>query len=591
MNLKKLIGSFIFVFFYSNFVYSQCPGIRELIGIYDNETSYLSDLNFSYEERLQEISYKGTTFKNMNLSSYFGSDYSNKIRSDFNGFLEFNTQNNSCFLNIKAQVAKEVGNKVSPKQVSEINGWYIESYEHLSKNIFIQFHKSSEYNGYKIVILSNEKIEYFQNQIYRIEQQKEVDNRVSEIISQATIFLKAKKYEQARNEISRATQIISEEAVSEEVNKAVFSFIDELESIRFNDFHSEIYKLISANQYVKARIKLKELKNDDHSNADKILKIQTELNNKAVSFYSKEYLKMKDEKLFKKSISYSDSVLIFSPNDKNALNNKSELFSILELLEERKIKTYDYWQFDYSLKSRLLSEYNEKCFSVVSNKLNGNISFELSISTDTNCIVKGNINWGSTKDNTITFGEPEINNFSILPYEKYGYCLNSKASISYNLKWNTNNYQFKFVDGEIKSKYKFDSRASAYIQKNYPKIKGKVFFSKKDILLNNEQSSILYINSFKTRGPENAIFSFILPGLGTYRVTYGQKGLGILLCFTGSVAAVVYGKPNSSISRVGTVGILTSYIWDFSSTLIKGSKNLINSKELRKKLKNDPIKI
>jgi len=579
----------LLIVFTVNYVNAQCPGIKEIIGIYENETSYLNDLNFSFDERLSSIDYKGTTFS-ANLNSYIGKNNSNKIISDFDGYLEFKSQSSTCFTNIKDLVAKEVGNKVYSKEVSENNGWYIESYQHMSKDLYIQFHKSSEYYGYKVVVISSSKIEFFQNQIYKIEQQQAVDNEVSETIRRARDYLNEKKYDEAEREISNAKKTINYRSVSENISNQVNSFLEELNSSRFQDFRSDIYKLIGSNQFVKAKNKIISLNNNDNSNTSKIKTIEIELNNKAVFYYTQKFITYKESNQYQYSIKYSDSVLLFSPSDKSALSNKSEMRSILDFLTERKTKTYDYWQNNFSLKNELSNDYKEKCYSLMTGKSNGSISFDLGILTDTSCNIKPNLTWKSSQIDAITFGQSEISKYNIQPFEKYGYCAKSSANISFNLNWSKTKYKFKYISGEFKSKHNVNDIITTYLTTNYPEIKGKVSFTENIVSFNNNDGSILYLNSFKTRGPLNAIYALVLPGLGTYRVTYGQKGLGVFLCFAGSVAAILYGG-DSKIVAIGAFGLATTYVWDFSSTIIRGSKNLINTKYLRRSLRQKPIQL
>jgi hypothetical protein len=585
-NIKILI--FQIILFFSNYSFSQCLEIKNLIDISESESEILSNFNYSVNERLNAIEYKGQLINVTNFTSYTGTDNSNKIISDFNGYLEFKTYSNSCFMAIKLQVVKEIGRKVHPKQVSVYNSWEIESYEHMNKDIFIQFHKSSENYGFKIVIISKNKLDFFQIQIYKIEQQQAADKNIENKLTIAREFLTQKKYDEAEREIQILKSLLDYQLCSKKTIDQIDSFEEELQISRFQDFRSEIYGLLNLNKYLTAKNKISELKkrNFYNSNFDNI---ESEINKKAVSFFSEKATYFKDKREYQKSMFYSDSVLIFSNSDRAAFKNKSEMMSIIDFLNERKYKTFDYWQSNNSLKNQLINDYKEKSFSLISNQSNGEISFNLVVLTDTNCFISTKIEWNSKVNENIIFESNEIQKYNILPFENYGYCSKSKGVIPFNLSWTNNYYKFKFISGEIKSSQVPDKKVTNYLSLNYPSINGKIKYIKNNVVFNDEKESVLLINSFKTRGPLNSIYSLIVPGLGTKRVTYGKKGLGIFLCFAGGVASVFSG--NQQAAQIGAGVIAATYIWDFTSTLVKGSKNLIRSKDLRRQLRKEPIRL
>jgi hypothetical protein len=585
-NIKILIFQIILLF--SNFSFSQCLDIKNLIDISENGSEILSDFNYSYNERLNTIEYKGQFFNAANLTSYAGIDNSNKIISDFSGYLEFKTYSNSCYTAIKGQVVKEIGRKVNSKQVSIYNNWEIESYEHMNKDIFIQFHKSSENYGFKILIISKTKVDFFQNQIYKIEQQQAADKNIENKLVVARELLTQKKYDEAEREIQILKKLSDYQLCSSKVTEEIDFFVEELQSSRFQDFRSEIYSLLNLNKYLTAKNKISELKKRNIYNT-KFESIENEVNKKAVSFFSEKAKYFKDKREYQKSMFYSDSVLIFSNSDRVAINNKSEMMSIIDFLNERQYKTFDYWESNYSLKNQLIDDYKEKSYSLISNQSDGKISFNLAVLTDTNCSISTMLEWKSQVNENIIFGPNEIQKYKIQPFENYGYCTKSKGVIPFNLSWTNNYYKFKFISGEIKSSQVPDTKVTKYLSLNYPAINGKIKYTKNNVVFNEEKESVLLINSFKTRGPLNSIYSLIIPGLGTSRVTYGKKGLGIFLCFAGGVAAVFSG--NQPAAQIGAGLIATTYIWDFTSTLVKGSKNLILSKELRRQLRKEPIRL
>ena len=130
------------------------------------------------------------------------------------------------------------------------------------------------------------------------------------------------------------------------------------------------------------------------------------------------------------------------------------------------------------------------------------------------------------------------------------------------------------------------------------------------------EKSILEFES--NNGPKYAFYSFLLPGLGTSKVTNGQKGKGKTVNFLLSTAASIalrlysniqYDKYLVSTNRnemndlyesanmlnkisLGTSIIAASiYVQDIISAFSRGNKNIKKSKLLRTKLKNGKLKI
>ena len=137
--------------------------------------------------------------------------------------------------------------------------------------------------------------------------------------------------------------------------------------------------------------------------------------------------------------------------------------------------------------------------------------------------------------------------------------------------------------------------------------------------INNHIYKDISLTDYKIAGgPSNALYSLIIPGLGTKKVTYGKKGSKRMKNFFiwAAVATSVKLISNSFYTDylnatsqedmdqnyknattynyiyVGSLSICgTICITDFFSALSKGTKNKKKSKRLRDELKNGPVTI
>jgi hypothetical protein len=139
---------------------------------------------------------------------------------------------------------------------------------------------------------------------------------------------------------------------------------------------------------------------------------------------------------------------------------------------------------------------------------------------------------------------------------------------------------------------------------------------------NKEFNGVLFsdlaITEFKTFGPEAALFSTLIPGLGTLKATNGEKGRGRFTYFLLSSGLTIGSKLYSDIqyknylaatsqtdidkyynnanisNKIALLsgGLSASiYLYDIFGALSQGAKNLKLSKALRIRLKQGPVQI
>jgi hypothetical protein len=98
----------------------------------------------------------------------------------------------------------------------------------------------------------------------------------------------------------------------------------------------------------------------------------------------------------------------------------------------------------------------------------------------------------------------------------------------------------------------------------------------------------------------NFIYSAIMPGWGTRKVTYGEKGRGtttiFLLSVGASIGCLISGAADGNESLM-TTGLIAGgfagaiYISDIISVIGKGFKNIKRSADIRQKLQDGSIVI
>jgi phytoene dehydrogenase-like protein len=140
----------------------------------------------------------------------------------------------------------------------------------------------------------------------------------------------------------------------------------------------------------------------------------------------------------------------------------------------------------------------------------------------------------------------------------------------------------------------------------------------KTIQVNNEAFSNINVASYKAQaGPTNVIYSVLLPGLGTKRVTYGKKGTGRMISFlvsgalaygakvysdqqynlyltsSGNESLTYYDRANMSnkifLSSLGFAA--TIYVYDLCYVVGRGFKNMKKNKQINLLIpKYPPIK-
>jgi hypothetical protein len=208
------------------------------------------------------------------------------------------------------------------------------------------------------------------------------------------------------------------------------------------------------------------------------------------------------------------------------------------------------------------------------------------------------------------------------PAVKRGYFLASKENLTLDIKWSTSKVAYKSNSkGIFQSEFTSPSQSTIESFINRQPIKyGKYIVEIENKEFNGKPFSDINLVKYKTVGPEAALFSMIMPGMGTLKVTYGKKGWGRFTCFLLSSGLAIGSKLYSDAQYKSYLGAsatsqadidryynnanrshkialisggisVSIYLYDLIWVVSKGSKNLKSSKPLRKQLQQGPVQI
>lgn len=319
-----------------------------------------------------------------------------------------------------------------------------------------------------------------------------------------------------------------------------------------------------------------------------------------------------------------------------ALGDRSKKLNDLEAqhLESSKlIREREYTVHSYKkLKPYLFTNYKVELESILNEEINktnaGNfnlahtISFDLHGNNNSNTDILNYSN-ESIKNNLLT----KINNLVLSPPTIGNYSLQAKEKTEASVTWKTKSV---FLNQKRTSSYLIgdnypDKRVFLEYASRHQNLPGKYKFEVKTKESQGRTYNDVYAVDYSTRGPECAIYSAVLPGLGSTVVSYGKKGWGrmitFLLCSGLSYTNYLYSQDqykqylsatnpekikefydnantaNQSAILLGGVA-LSIYVYDIIWTVAKGSKNKRAGHTIHRKLKvqkerlqYEPVKI
>ena len=197
------------------------------------------------------------------------------------------------------------------------------------------------------------------------------------------------------------------------------------------------------------------------------------------------------------------------------------------------------------------------------------------------------------------------------PSKLCGQFTSTNDVISLDFKWTTYNSKYNF-------NYASNSSYNQFLEKNNLPI-GTYTFTTKEKELNGKKYKDVWISDYKIRGPGMAVYSMLVPGWGTRKVTYKKKSginrsltvlvpltLGFLAKTTSnsyynsyqnaSEQSIMDDKYNSANfwNKTGTSLFVLSgvfYIYDISWVFVKGVSNKKRQSEVRKLIRANNLQI
>jgi hypothetical protein len=561
---------------------SQCRSIPDLLGVLDGDKN-LGEYAVDYDY-INSIKIKGFDFPTQGQAYYFSNN--DKLYLSKNKYCILTTSS-ACYRSIKSEVAKEQGAKVGSKSMFTFGDYNVEQYKHLNRDLIFEFHNNSSLGTFSIVLMTSGTATMIDNFIIEAEKRKKNEHLINEKLTEIRFALTAGNVTMAETLLNSAKKISKDHNLDELFTSDFNSLEKQIASKKFNDFKVKYDGYIISLEFIKARDLLNQYKTSpNNTSANDVKQLQLDLTKTAVDYFDTKIEQHRLAGNYSVAILYSDSLLIFDPNNERIKASKLEMISINAYLFERKTNVYDYWEINQETRNNIIRDFRALSLASI-NKGSGSLAFDIFIITDTTCNLKYNLNWKTSRSSLITFSETEKNKYKLIPYQKYGFCGNSEGKISFSLSWTSTKKSVKFVDKSFRDATT-NNTVKNFISKSYPQTNGRFKYTEFDVNLNGEKINFIKLTGFHTRGPQNAIFSLLLPGTGSLFVSYGKKGFVPMALFGLGIATVLF-TDDSLMYAAGITSMATAYLWDFTATIVIGSKNIARSKTVRKALRSGTI--
>ncbi|MFT5077257.1 MAG: hypothetical protein ACJAX7_002388 [Saprospiraceae bacterium] len=444
------------------------------------------------------------------------------------------------------------------------------------------------------------------------EQEKKYENALAE----GDILFSSSKFEEAKLKYLTALEIENNVLIQSKIDLCDKAICEKI--ISKGDF------LYNANKYEMALSLFKEANNCSKSMLTLQEKIKiTEkkiLDGKINTIQDKADLYFNDKKYDLALDNYNSILLLDKPNV-YASEKIKQIQEIKNILEKRSTTVFSYKktnkndliQFQNLLLDDMKLQINK--YGEGSLNLNYLISFD---TLGNNLSVVKNI---STSLTAYTTNLSNITSNAILKPSSEGGCfLASQENLTFDVKWSTTKNLFKSNSkGIFQNEYPNQNLNSVenFINKQ-PFKYGKYISEIKNKEVNGKSYSNINLVKYSTVGPEAALFSMLMPGMGTLKVTHGKKGWGRFTCFLISSGLTIGSKlysdsqyksylnatsqtdidkyyTNANISnKIALIsGVISAsiYLHDIIWVISKGAKNLKSSKPLRRQLQQGPVQI
>lgn len=554
------------------------------------------ELKYFYSPLKYDVTYwNGPYSTNINLYNYIGKSNIIEIQNS-----------NYCFNNLLREFSSQKGN-------SRIDGNSMIT-EYFIGDIYFEFTENNiDYEGgsNKVLIYKNSDVDL---QLAVIEEENQIrKEKYKALISEADELFEKAKYIEAKRIYSTAQNLANG------YDDWVYSRVRECNKMVAYRIIEKADSLIKLNDYKEAKTVLNEYTDYRYGSTDDIILKKIEFCNKKILDKEIENMMLDADSNYKKE-KFDEAIELY----RNVLNldpNFSEAQEKLKLTKEvKKIHALRATTiFKYSITNsneflQLKDNFAQQINRVIDGGTEGYLGFDLKIIYDTTGQNKSYFNWEDRLSEDIKFSFEQSAKQILKPAESFGYYLMAEDDLKMNLSWSSNemkcrsNYRGINFDGEENM---FTNALKKYVT-DQPFDYGKYVFEVKSKQLNdNRQFFDIDLKKYKVNGPESALLSMLMPGMGTLRVTYGKKGWiqfsSFIFCTGISLGTMVYSsnqyekyknsinqsdmdkfydKANVShkISLISGGLSASIYLYDIFWVFGKGFKNLNESKSTRKRV-------
>jgi len=444
----------------------------------------------------------------------------------------------------------------------------------------------------------------------------ERNKKIANIIAEGDLLFSSNNFYDAKIKYATALDLENNSDVQSKINLCEKAICQAL--ISQGD---SLYTINKYDEAINAYSKAKECSEFQISLTEKIKIAQKKITEIKINNLQIEADRNFNSKYFSLALDKYKTILQLDKLNIYAINKVNKINEIINILEKRRTQTFSYRntnQDDYlNLKKILLNDINNRVIQFNDGFLN--LSYKINFDTSGNNISKIENLETSLKEYTQAI-ESIISTANLNPSNESGFFLASQERISFDVKWSTTKSIFNSNSKGIVQVKGFDQNSELienYINRQATKF-GKYTIETKSKEANGKRFFTKSLVDFKTVGPEAIFLSMILPGMGTLKVTHGEKGWGrftlFLLSSSLSIGSKIYSNSqyekylsatnpttidklyiNANLSnKISLVSASISgslYFYDILWVLSKGIKNIKRSSTLRNSLKKGPIVI
>jgi hypothetical protein len=270
----------------------------------------------------------------------------------------------------------------------------------------------------------------------------------------------------------------------------------------------------------------------------------TELVSNADDLYEKQQYAAAISK-YQEAITFASGYTFLSSQSDYAKQQISAIREIQEILTTRKRKIFNYSETNASE----YSAFEEAVLKNLENQIlaqpKGYLNASYRIAFDTlgyNNSQLSNVT-GSVK-NYKELIDPMLKGTLLSPSRIGAYNVASESRFSIAAKWETDRISYSYgpkdknASGILSPEL---SSARSYLQRNAMGY-GNYILRVRDKEVNNRTYRDIELTNYRVVGPEAAFLSMLMPGMGTLKVTYGEKGWGRFAAFLVSTGLAVGAK-------------------------------------------------